>query len=506
MTFSQVDPSISVESSQGSGAFRRKVALLLGFALFFLFLFVPMPGISLPAHRLSAVLALVITFWVGEAIPIPVTALVGVCLCVLLGIAPAREVFSPFADPIIFLFIGSFILAEGLQVTGLDRRIAFAILSVRWVSRNCASILVALGLVTAFISMWVSNTATTAAMYPIALGILRALRGKDGTPLPTGLATATLLLIAYSASIGGIGTPVGSPPNLIGIGMIARYLNTRITFLQWMLVGIPVLLLMFLVLISLLWLLKNSGKVDVANVVEWVRDQRARLGKLSRGEFNCIIAFGTAVGLWLTPGVIALIAGTDAPIYMRYMSVLPEGVVALLAASLLFFLPVDWKRGEFTVSWKEAVRIDWGTILLFGGGLSLGNLVFHTGLAGAIGKWVLDATGANSLWTITAVAIGLGILISETTSNTASATMAIPMVIALANAAGVNGIPPALGACLGSSFGFMLPVSTPPNAIVYSSGLVPITRMVRAGLLFDLCGFFLIWALLRLICPVAGWA
>jgi sodium-dependent dicarboxylate transporter 2/3/5 len=185
---------------------------------------------------------------------------------------------------------------------------------------------------------------------------------------------------------------------------------------------------------------------------------------------------------------------------------LPEAVAALIGASLLFILPLDWKKRKFTISWRQAVNIDWGTLLLFGGGLSLGNLMFETKLAEHIGQGLLRMSGAESMWAITFAAVFIAIVASETTSNTAAANMVVPVVIALALAAKVNPVPPALGAILGCSWGFMLPVSTPPNAIVYGSGLVPIIKMIRAGLLFDLTGGLIIWAVLRLLLPLIGLA
>jgi sodium-dependent dicarboxylate transporter 2/3/5 len=185
---------------------------------------------------------------------------------------------------------------------------------------------------------------------------------------------------------------------------------------------------------------------------------------------------------------------------------LPEAVVALIAALLLFVLPTNLRRGEFTLTWQDATKIDWGTILLFGGGLSLGALMFQTRVAAALGEGVIGLTGVDSLWGLTAVAVAMGIFLSETTSNTAAANMLVPAVIAMAQAAEVNPAPPALGACLGASFGFMLPVSTPPNAVVYGSGLVPIPKMVRAGVLFDLFGCLAIIIGLRVLCPLLGLA
>jgi sodium-dependent dicarboxylate transporter 2/3/5 len=219
-----------------------------------------------------------------------------------------------------------------------------------------------------------------------------------------------------------------------------------------------------------------------------------------------MLAFGLAVTLWIAPGFIALLRGTQSAPAKFYNSHVPEAGAALIAALLLFVLPVNWREREFTISWKQAVRIDWGTLLLFGGGITLGELMFQTGLADAVGHGLLRLSGAHSMWGITLAAVFIAIIVSETTSNTASANMVVPVMISLSMAAGVYPIPPAIGATLGASWGFMLPVSTPPNAIVYGSGLVPITKMLRAGILFDLLGGMVIWAGLRILLPLVGLA
>jgi sodium-dependent dicarboxylate transporter 2/3/5 len=221
---------------------------------------------------------------------------------------------------------------------------------------------------------------------------------------------------------------------------------------------------------------------------------------------NTLVAFGFAVFLWMLPGVLAVFGLEDAPISDWLDARLPEASVAVVAALLLFVLPVRLREGEFTLSWAEAVKIDWGTILLFGGGLTLGTLMFETGVAGAMGEAFAAQLGTSSLWGFTFTAIAVGIVMSETTSNTAAANMVIPVVIAIAQASDLNPIPPALGAVFGASFGFMLPVSTPPNAIVYGSGLIPIPKMMRAGVVFDVLGLFIIWSGLRVMCPLLGLA
>lgn len=491
---------------------RKTVGLVLGPIVFIILYLFPIQTLSPQAHTLSAVLGFVLVYWVTEAIPIPATALLGAVLNVVLGVAPARDVFGPFADPIVFLFIGSFILAEAIMLHGLDRRFAFAIFSLRSVGESPYRLILACGLVSSLVSMWISNTAATAMMLPIALGVLHAMedihKGAGGVVSATRgrYSTGMMLMIAYGASIGGIGTPVGTPPNLIGIGLIQNLADTRITFFEWMAFAIPLVIVMFLFLSMLLIRLHPPQVKTLPDARDYVKRAREKLGRWRRGEINTLIAFSTAVTLWVLPSLIAMILGKDSPTSRLLSGRLDEGVVAIVAASLLFILPLDWKERRFTITWDRAVGIDWGTILLFGGGLSLGKLMFSTGLAEVIGKGITGLTGAEGLWGITAVGIALAILVSETTSNTASANMVIPVMIALAKAIGVSPIPPALGACLGASFGFMLPVSTPPNAIVYGSGRVPILSMIRAGIFFDIGGFFIIWGGLRVLCPLMGWA
>ena len=468
--------------------------------------------------RLAAILASVAVLWVTEAIPLPVTAILGACLCVLLGVADAKTVFAPFADPIVFLFIGSFILAQAMTLHGLDRRLALAFLSVRSVSAHPSRVLFMFGAATALVSMWVSNTATTAMMMPIALGVLRALQPQRGSADQAAdqtadaalgswpFATSLVLMVAYAASVGGIATPVGSPPNLICIAQLRKFApECEISFFQWMALMLPIVACMYLVLYLLLrWSQPRRSLSDVGSeeLGHYLRRQRDELGPWSVGQVNTFLAFSLAVALWVTPGVLALCLDKGHPLAKFFETRVPEAVVALLAALLLFVLPTDLRRGRFTIGWQEAVKIDWGTILLFGGGLSLGGLMFQTGVAEVLGRSLTDATGLSGLWSLTALAIALGIVLSELSSNTASANMLIPVVIALALGAGVNPVPPALGACLGASYGFMLPVSTPPNAIAYGTGLVPIPRMIRTGLMFDICGFAIILLGLRLLWPL----
>jgi sodium-dependent dicarboxylate transporter 2/3/5 len=480
---------------------KRQVGLLAGPLLFVLVLATPMPGLADAAHLLLAVFVWAVTYWVSEALPVATTALLSSTLAILLGIAPAATVLAPYADPVVFLFIGSFILAEAMKSSGLDRRLAFALLYQQWATRSASRLMLAMGVVTCGLSLWMSNTATTAIMLPVGVGVLRALgeTGGAGHRFTIGL----LLMLTWSSSV-AVGIPVGSPPNLIAIGMIRDLTDRRITFFDWVAVTMPLTMMMLLLCWLILGRLYRSELRSGDQLHAYLAEERRRLGPWTRAQTNVLIVFLGAALLWMLPGAAAMLASPTAPLPRFLEARLPEAAVALGAAVLLFLLPTDWRRGEFTISWREATRIDWGTILLFGGGLALGKLMFDTGLAGAIGDAGVRLTGVDSLWGLTAIAIVIGVVLSETSSNTASASMVVPIVIAAALSAGVSPIPPALGAALGASFGFMLPVSTPPNAIIYGSGLVPLREMIRSGIYLDIAGAILIWVGLRVLCPLFG--
>ena len=478
------DPSAPAADADPFNRRRATAGLVLGPAIFALLLAAPMPGVSVEAHRLASVLGLVIVFWITEAVPLAITALAGPVLAILLQVAPARQVFSPFADPIIFLFMGSFMLAEAMYVHGLDRRMAFKALSVGWVGRSPARVVVMFGAVSTGLSMWLSNTATTAMLFPIAVSIIGQARGATG-----GFALALMLITAFGASVGGMATPVGTPPNLIGIALLERATTVRISFAGWMLIGVPLSVITFAFMaLYFRGVCRRGGGAALAGASLAAEEVR-KMGPLSRGQRNVIAAFGLTVLLWVAPGAITLAGAGEGWLARNFSASVPEAAAAMIGALLLFVLPVDWRARRFTLTWQQAVAIDWGIILLFGGGLSLGSLTFSTGLAEAIGRGVLAWTPAHTTLVLTAVFTGLSILLTETASNTAAATMVVPVAIAVAQAAGASPVQPALGATLGASMAFMLPVSTPPNAIVYSSGRVPITAMIRHGVAIDLFGF-----------------
>lgn len=478
---------------------RRTIGWFLGPALGLLVFFTPITGLKPEGHILMAIMAFVATWWICEPVPIPVTSLIGPVLAVLCGVVPAKAAFAPFADPLIYLFMGSFMLATAMMSHGLDKRFAYAILSLKWVGSSPTRILFALGAVTALCSGWVSNTATTAMMYPIALGLLMAIKdmykanGEDLDLNTYKYATGIMLMTAYASSVGGVLTPVGTPPNIIMMGFLEKLANVKITFFQWMVWGSAAMVLYFILMFIVLKQMFPAGITSIPGAEKLIGEKRKALGPWKKGEINAVIAFTIAVTLWVLPGFLAIIYGSDAAILKTYGKYFPEAIVAMMAGLMLFIMPTNWEKREFTLTWKDAVKgIDWGTLILFGGGLALGSMMYTTGMSKWIGDAIVKSTGANSQVAIIAVFSVLSLFMSELTSHTAATNMVGPLGITVAVSAGLSPIPVAVAIALSSSLGFMLPVSTPPNAIVYASGLIPITTMIRSGVIIDIVGLAVI--------------
>ncbi len=475
---------------------RQKAGLVLGPAAFALLLAFPPPALGTGPGRLLAVVAWVLVWWITEAVPLPVTAVLGPALTVVLGAVPVREAFAPFGDPIIFLFLGSFLLARAMSVHGLDRRLARAVLAIPAASSSPRRVVWTFAALAAVLSMWVSNSATTAMLVPIALGVLGTMDAERGRS--SLLARPLLLACAYGASVGGIGTPVGSPPNLVALGQLSSLAGIHVGFVPWLFVALPVMLAMTGVAALVLGVPLRSG--DAVAPVGPVSSERAVA--MSTGERSVTAAFLVTVTLWVAPGILSLVLGSGHPLSEALVVALPEGVVAVLGAALLFVLPSGGGERRAALGWSEATQIDWGTLLLFGGGLSLGGAMFRLGLSEALGKGIVTATGVSTTAGLTLVFTVFSIFFTEVTSNTASATMLIPLAIASAQAAGASPLEPALGCALGCSMAFMLPVATPPNAIVYGSGLVPIGTMARAGMWMNVAACVIVPAGVLLLVPL----
>lgn len=482
---------------------RKLVGLALGPLLFILALTLPVLRVDAPARKVLAVFFLAAAWWVTEALPIPVTALLIPVLFTALGVCGAEEAFAPLANPVIFLFLGSFILARAMSLHGLDRRLALGLISRKSVRGSRSRMLLAFGLVSAGLSLWLSNTATAAMMLPIALGVLSALPKEGEGVGKRSFSVALLLMTAYAASVGGVGTPVGSPPNLITIAMLDRLAGVRVSFFQWMVLASLVALPMMAVLYFLLK--PRTGKDPASSSPPVLFASQAEPGPLSRAEKNVLISFGLTVTLWVLPGFLALVFGPECRTAVWLQKTLPESSAALLGAGLLFLLPVSFREGRFTIGLGEALKVDWGTLLLFGGGLSLGTQMFKSGLAEEIGSAFLGIGGRSVGGPLlTLLAVALSIFLTEVVSNTAAANMVIPVVIAVCGASGIDPLAPVVGSGLACSFAFMMPVATPPNAIVYGSGCIPLTRMVRVGLWLNILGIAVIWTGVCVLAPLLG--
>jgi len=371
------------------------------------------------------------------------------------------------------------------------------VLSSKLIGAKPSRILFAFGAVTAIISAWISNTATTAMMFAIGLSIISFLFKQEettGIKINRSYATALMLMTSFAASIGGLATPIGTPPNVIGIGFIRQLGGAEISFFKWMMIGFPAVVLMFLFLWFYLDKLAPAGVKEIEGSAEMLDRERENLGPWTRGQRSVVIAFGITVAMWVVPGIVALIVGEQNAVYKTLNSRLPEAVGAILGATLLFLLPGD-DKGEKAITWEDAVKIDWGVIFLYGGGFALGVLSFQTGLAEAVGRGLTGFLPLSGGFGLLVASVVVAVIVSETTSNTASANMVVPVAIAIATTQGQDPFIPALGATLGASLGFMLPVSTPCNAIVYGSGYIPLMRMVRYGILLDIVGAVVIIAL-----------
>jgi sodium-dependent dicarboxylate transporter 2/3/5 len=465
--------------------------------------------LSPEAQRLAVIVAAVVVLWFTEALPLAVTALLGAVACVVFGVAPAKEVFRPFADPIVFLFIGSFLLAEAIRLHRLDRRLAFAVLAVPWVGERPGRILAAIAVVSAAISCFISNTVTAALMTTIVAGILAAVEqaAPDERRRPAaGFATGLFLCVAFAASVGGLATPVGTPTNLIGLAFIREELGIAFTFAGWCAITLPVVAFLLGLVVAVLGRLFPAGVARLEGMRAFVAAERARLGNWTTGQASTAAAFAITVALWVAPGVALLAAGPDHPASTWLRNRMPEGVAALAGSILLFVLPGDRAAGSRrppALRWQDA-RIDWEVVLLYGGGLALGELCFSTGLAAAAGdavaNWIPRDSGGPL--PLVAAATACAVVTSEFTSNVASATMVVPVAIAVGQATQGSPLAAALAATLGSTLGFMMPVSSPCNAIVYGSGRIPLRAMMAAGAILDVVGVVVITAAMTL---AASW-
>jgi len=495
---------------------RRRAGLLLGPIVLAGVLVLPLP-LTWPQHALVGVLAFAMVYWSLEAIPVPATALLVLALCVLLDVPdvhgnpnPGDAVFSQFSSDTVFLLIGGFMLAQAMVKHGLNRRIALGVLSLPGVATSTSRVIISFGLLGALLSSVIANGAVATMLLPITIGIERSLTDLIRTSHPEHsyrrfrFSTALMLMTAYGITVGGLLTPIGDPSNLIGRSFVQAQFGQRVSFGRWVVLAAPIVAVLFVVLCLLVLLLNPPELRHIIGTRRMIGEQRRQLGPMSRGELNTLVAFSLAVLLWILPTAAGMLLGHDARLHQLLLNRDDAAVAALIAATLLFVLPVAWRQREFTLTWQDASGIDWGTILLIGTGLTLGRLMLSTGLASVLGHRLAAMIGDAPHWLVFPLVAGMAILISEITSNTASVGIVVPIMPALSQATGTEPVDLALVAVFAATYGFMLPISTSANAIAFSSGKVPIRAMLRCGLLVDLSGVVLIAAGLAVMLHLAG--
>jgi solute carrier family 13 (sodium-dependent dicarboxylate transporter), member 2/3/5 len=458
---------------------------IAGPLLFVAMVLAPAPeGLSLAGWRTAAVAVLMAIWWMTEMIPISATALLPLVLFPILGVETIQATAAPYAQPMIFLFMGGFMIALAMQRWGLHRRIALNI--IRVIGTRPGSIITGFMVSSAFLSMWVSNTATTMMMLPIGLSVIELARRSDGVDGSSAqhsrnFGICLMLSIAYASSIGGVGTLVGTPTNALLAGFMAESFGFEIDFVHWMAVGLPLVLVgLPVVHFALTRIAYPLRMKTLPGGREYVDAEIHRLGRISRPETMVAGVFGLVATLWIFQ-----------PLLSEYVTGLSDAGIAIFGAILLFMLPVSLKRGVFLMNWKYAEQLPWGVLILFGGGLTLAGAIQRTGLAEWLGGF-FEVIGGWPVILVIGAAAMLIIILTELTSNSATAAAFLPIMVAVAVGIGENPLLLAVPVTIAASCAFMLPVATPPNAIVYGSGIMTIPQMARAGIVLNILFVFII--------------
>jgi sodium-dependent dicarboxylate transporter 2/3/5 len=449
--------------------------------------------------KVAAVAALMAVWWITEAIPIPATALLPIALFPILGVMGSSEVTASYANHLIYLYLGGFLIAATIQKWDLHKRIALVTIMV--VGTSPKRIILGFMIATAFLSMWISNTATTMMMLPIGLAVIHQATSMlkrendfDVAALESGdfrFATSLMLGIAYAASIGGIATLIGTPPNAILAGVIEETYGEVISFASWMQVGLPLAIVMLVVTWVYLttWACPSEILPGGRNLIS---SELRKLGSITKEEKRVLIVFVLVALAWIARGIVQ-IEGAE---------LIHDSTIAMLGGLALFLIPSDFSRGTFLLDWKTAVRIPWDIIILFGGGFALAGGFSKSGLTEWI-AWRLSILEGTNVVILVATAALLVIFLTEITSNTATAALTLPIMAAFAEAMGIHPYGVMVTVAIAASYAFMMPVATPPNAIVFSCRYVSIPKMARVGFLLNLIGWVLLLLVTLVWLPIA---
>ena len=471
---------------------KSNIYKLLGPLLFFIILILDAPnGMSNEGFRLLGIIIWMAVWWISEVVPIAVTSLLPIILFPSLNILNIQQTGANYGHKYIFLFIGGFILANAIQKWNLHKRIALNI--ILKIGGSTDKIILGFMLATGFLSMWISNTATTVMMLPIALSVINQLKDHPETLENENIVfgKALMLGVAYSASAGGIATLIGTPPNLIFAGFVQENFNIEISFFQWMKIGFPVSIILML---FIWWFLTKYAfklnKTGFPGGKEEIKKILSKMGKINNEEKKILIVFTLTILSWIfRKNTINLIIPN-----------FDDSMIAISSAIILFILPSKNKK-EPIMKWKDALTIPWGILLLFGGGLSIAKGFQATGLDHWIGDQLSFLTFSSSLLVIFLIIAGVNFL-TEMTSNMATTAMLLPVMIPIANIMQINPFLLLVGTTLAASCAFMLPVATPPNAVVFGSKLLKISDMVKAGILINIFSIIIILIMVYFGMPI----
>lgn len=470
----------------------KKIGLLAGPLAFILLLLVPKPELlSNNMWKVVACTTWIIIWWFTEAVPIAATALLPIVLFPLINVSTIHDAVKPYASSIIFLFMGGFMLAIGMEKHKLHQRIALTILKLTGTKAN--QIILGFMITTGVMSMWVSNTATTVMMLPIALSVI-GLVSNENNITEEGIKNFGLSLvlgIAFAANIGGTGTIIGTPPNFVFAGYMEETHNISISFFQWMKVGVPFAIVMIaLAYFTLVYLLFRNTIGDFKSTASFIDKRLSALGKPNTAELGVFFIFITTVTLWVFKNQLNELIPFP----------INDAMIAMTGGLLLFVFPTNWKKNERILVWEDTKELPWGILILFGGGLSLASTMKNTGLVELIGNEI-SQLGVSWLL-IVAILVIFMVFMTELMSNVALNTIFLPVVAGIAMGMGESIMLSTISITLASSCAFMLPMATPPNAIVFSSGLVKIPQMARAGIVVNIISIIVILTFGRLL---IGW-
>ncbi|HEU5289243.1 MAG TPA: DASS family sodium-coupled anion symporter [Cyclobacteriaceae bacterium] len=466
----------------------KRIGFFLGPVLFLiLYLLVPSGFISPNAYKVIAVAAWMISWWVTESAPFPVTALIPLIMFPLLGVMPMNQAAAPYANPIIFLFMGGFFIALALEKHRLHERIALNIIRLTGTSGN--GIILGFTISTAFISMWISNTATAMMMLPIALSVVKLIipdttEIKEGEHSPErNFALGLMLVVGYASTLGGLATIIGTPPNVVFVGLLNTFNGQKISFGDWMLMGVPVMLALLAGNYFIVTRILFPNKLDkIKGSDELISSKLKEIGSLRKEEKFVMIIFLTTSFFWIFQEAINYWVGSD---------MLNDTNIAMAGGLLMFIVPTSVKNLTFLLEWRDTKNMAWGILILFGGGLCLAEGLNKTGIIQSIGQWIVSQTDYN-IWFMLILII-ISVALSEMMSNVALVNIFVPVIFGIAQGLNINPIMLALPVTLSASIGFMFPIATPPNAIVFSSGYIRIKDMMRAGVLLNIFSIIIIW-------------